>query len=115
MSKGPASEVRDFLARLARAVHLDAERVESGEWSVSGGEHAHAVNKDATDCDCTDHAVRGGLCKHILCARLYMGDRNVLQALRALVPARGRSGLTSLLLLLALTGPLFLGLIVGIV
>src|SRR5665213_4255624 len=36
-------------ARLARAVHLDAQQVGNGAWLVTGGERSHVVNGDASD------------------------------------------------------------------
>lgn len=82
-------------ARLARACHLDVERVTSGTWVVSGGARPHLVAADASSCDCTDFGVRGGPCKHILAVRLQAGDAETLRALRALVaaprPARRRA------------------------
>ncbi|CAN5872038.1 hypothetical protein BH11GEM2_BH11GEM2_06650 [soil metagenome] len=74
-------------ARLARAVHLEAERIGNGAWTVSGGRELHVVSEDTTECDCTDHQVRGGPCKHALCVRLRLGDVPTLRALRTIVAA----------------------------
>ena len=73
-------------ARLARAIHLDVERMSNGAWVVSGGSRMHLVNAAATACDCSDHAMRGGPCKHALAVRLASGDAETVRALRALVP-----------------------------
>ena len=83
------SSARDpDLDRLARAVHLDAERLDTGAWRVTGGANVHEVNADATACDCTDYAVRGGSCKHLLAVKLRAGDSETLRKLRAIVPQR---------------------------
>ena len=74
------------LQRLARAVFLTCERTGFGLYRVSGGAESHAVKLgDDSRCDCTDYAVRGGPCKHLLRARLARGDSKVIEALRALV------------------------------
>jgi hypothetical protein len=77
--------------RLAKAVHLDAEKLDNGAWKVSGGASEHLVTADASACDCADFSVRGGSCKHLLAVRLRTGDSEALDALRGLVvaPARG--------------------------
>jgi hypothetical protein len=82
------------LGRLARAVHLDAERLTDGRWLVSGGAQPHIVDLDAGSCDCADSAVRGGPCKHLQRVRLALGDAAALERLRALVPlpTRARRG-----------------------
>ena len=77
--------------RLRRAVHLDAERVPGGAWSVSGGRSAHTVSADGSACDCTDYGMRGAACKHILRVKLAAVDAGVLGALRELVPRLARS------------------------
>jgi hypothetical protein len=82
--------VADATARLARAVHLDAERIAGGAWTVTGGATPHTVTADASACDCTDYTVRGGPCKHILAVRLRSGDSATLDALRGLVVAPRR-------------------------
>jgi hypothetical protein len=73
------------LLRLARAVHLDAEPVDGGAWRVAGGATSHTVTPDG-GCDCTDYGVRAVACKHVLAVRLRSGERETLDALRALVP-----------------------------
>lgn len=79
-------------SRLARAVHLEAERIGNGAWTVSGGAGLHhVVSADATSCDCENYRLRGGPCKHALAVRLRLGDLGTLRPLRAIVPAlRGR-------------------------
>jgi hypothetical protein len=76
-------------ARLARAVHLVVESIGTETWRVSGGVTDHVVTGDR--CDCTDYLVRGGRCKHILSVMLFTGDREVLYALREVVPLPSRS------------------------
>ncbi|HLA88894.1 MAG TPA: hypothetical protein VJL28_00500 [Gemmatimonadaceae bacterium] len=78
------------LERLARAVHLDAERLDTGAWRVTGGAHVHEVNADATACDCTDYAVRGRSCKHLLAVRLRSGDSEAPLRLIVVAPRRAR-------------------------
>lgn len=80
------------LLRLARAVHLDAQRT-GGGWCVSGGAALHLVSDDLTACDCADFVIRGGVCKHQLAARLASGDAETLRELRALIaiPRQRRS------------------------
>ena len=74
------------LHRLARAVFLTCERTGFGLYRVSGGAESHAVKLGENPrCDCTDYAVRGGPCKHLLRARLARGDSKVIAALQQLV------------------------------
>lgn len=80
-----------MLARLARAVHLDCERIGNGAWQVTGGANAHVVGEDASSCDCFDHAQRSATCKHMLAVRLRLGDADTLAALRLLVAPPARS------------------------
>jgi len=80
-------------ARLARAVWLEVLPV-AGGYLVRGGADDHIVEVDGglVRCDCLDSQWRGDGCKHALCVRLHHGDTDVLEALRALVPApAGRS------------------------
>ena len=75
------------LPRLARSLYLDCAEVEPGVYRITGGELAHRVRLGAEPhCDCTDFAVRGGACKHILRVRLAQGDVGVLRTLQLLVP-----------------------------
>jgi len=83
---GPA-----MLSRLARAVHLDAERLNAHHWRVWGGAAEHVVDADRGTCDCPDFRLRGRVCKHILAARLRSGDVELLNALRDLVPMPRRT------------------------
>ena len=73
--------------RLARAVHLDVQRMTPDSFRVSGGQQDHTVVVSVGDvgCDCVDSSVRGPGCKHELCVRLHCGDGDVVKALRALV------------------------------
>jgi len=75
-------------ARLARAVHLTAQRVARGRYVVTGGAGAHVVTvtESGAACDCADFSIRGGPCKHIVACRLRRGDPSMLAALRDLVP-----------------------------
>jgi hypothetical protein len=90
---GPASSIDP--RRLARAVHLDAERDGPAGWLVRGGAESHRVTFDGDryDCGCRDRAIRGGGCKHILRVLLSEGHPVVVRVLRALVrlpnPRRG--------------------------
>lgn len=73
-------------ARLHRALFLDAERIGDGLWSVRGGAAPHSVTPDA--CDCYDFTMHPDAdCKHRLAVRLSALDAELLDGLRALVPA----------------------------
>lgn len=78
------------VARLARAVHLDAERIDRAMWRVTGGECPHIVT--AAGCDCMDATLHGAKqpCKHVLAVRLRVGHADTLKALRAIVPEPSR-------------------------
>jgi len=82
-------------ARLRRALFLEAEPAGPGAWIVSGGAAVHRVeeHRGRLTCDCIDHAVRGGACKHIVRALLCPLHPVILAALRTLVerPNRKRS------------------------
>ena len=55
--------MRIELHRLARAVHLNVERLRDHTYRVSGGEREHLVSLDeALECDCEDRAYRGVAC-----------------------------------------------------
>jgi SWIM zinc finger len=54
--------------RLVRALSLKVVAVEVDLWRVDGGQSAHLVGP--AGCDCRDHAVRGGPCKHALAVAL---------------------------------------------
>ena len=94
-----------MLARLARAVHLDARPLDAGRWLVTGGAAPHVVAEIESvtgcntpvpgrvvreTCDCVDFRLRGGPCKHVLAVRLRRGDAEALDGLRELVPAPRR-------------------------
>lgn len=73
-------------------MHLEAARTPDGPWLVTGGAADHLVTADGTSCDCTDYAMRGGPCKHMLAVRLRLGDAETLGALRSVIapPSRPR-------------------------
>ena len=73
--------------RLARAIHLDCQRVKPDVWLVSGAAADHTVEVVAggVRCGCMDSTVRGPGCKHELAVRLHAGDPEVVLALRRLV------------------------------
>ncbi len=79
--------------RLQRAVWLEAKLIDISTYRVRGGTADHMV--EVVDgrcyCDCPDAQVRGPGCKHSLLVRLLGGDPEVVNALRQLVPAPGRS------------------------
>lgn len=73
--------------RLARALYLTCERKGSGLYCVSGGAESHRVQMGKEpSCDCTDFAVRGGPCKHLLRVMLAQGDAEIIEALQLLIP-----------------------------
>jgi hypothetical protein len=74
--------------RLARAVHLDAIRRDDVTWRVTGVDSFHVVTDGDTGllCDCRDFAIRGGPCKHVIRIDLANGDREMISALRLLIP-----------------------------
>ena len=75
--------------RLARAIHLQAERVDLHTFRVSGGAQHHTVElrDGGCFCDCWDSRIHGDGCKHSLIVRLLGGDEEVVRALRQLIPA----------------------------
>lgn len=77
-------------ARLARAVHLEAESLGAGRWRVRGGAAPHIVEVAirVRRCDCQDARRHPGSCKHVLRVALEALPREVLTALRAVVPDR---------------------------
>lgn len=76
--------------RLARGVHLDAERIDTETWRVTGGHRPHTVTP--AGCDCMDATLHGAKqpCKHLLAVRLRTGHAETLKALRAIVPVPSR-------------------------
>ena len=80
-------ETRIDLFKLMRAVHLTAEPTGLGDcfW-ISGGHRRHFVDYRVESCDCEDHQLHGGLCKHLLAAGLYMGEPVIVRRLRFIVP-----------------------------
>jgi hypothetical protein len=82
-----------LLARVARAIHLDVERLDAERWLVRGGASTHVVDAHRGRCDCPDCRIRGRVCKHLLRVHLAQGDADTLALLRAVVPMprRGRS------------------------
>lgn len=80
------------LSRVARALHLDAQRLDARRWRVTGGAGEHVVDVVRGRCDCPDCLLRGRICKHILRARMAQGDAETLAVLRELVPVPRRTG-----------------------
>lgn len=74
--------------RVSRAVHLDATPQDDTTGRVTSADSFHLVNIGDSGplCDCRDFAIRGGPCKHVIAVGLANGDRQVLEALRRLVP-----------------------------
>ena len=74
--------------RVSRAVHLDATPQDDTTWRVTSADSFHLVSVGDSGllCDCRDFAIRGGPCKHILRVGLANGDREVISALRLLIP-----------------------------
>ena len=74
--------------RLQRAIWLEVQPVARGRFLVRGGRDDHLVDVDGgyVHCDCVAYTLRGDSCKHCLCVRLTSGDRQVVRALRQLVP-----------------------------
>lgn len=69
-------------ARLARAVHLEAERVGGGVWCV--GEWR--VDGATGACNCPDALYRPRTpCKHSIACRLAVLDDELREALRTLI------------------------------
>lgn len=78
--------------RLARAVHLDAERLYMDTWRVTGGASVHIVHPASGRCDCVDSTMRpGSRCKHALAVALATLDDDLRAGLRALVRASHRT------------------------
>ena len=80
--------------RLARAVHLDATRLGSGRcYQVTGGARTHVVHLADSGplCDCRDFALGTMRCKHVIRVDLANGDRDVIAALRRLLPYPSRT------------------------
>lgn len=76
-------------ARLARAIHLTAERRDDGTWRIVGGSAEHIVSSDGSECDCHDSLYRPGVvCKHRSLVLLRLGNPDVIAALREIVPQR---------------------------
>ncbi len=101
MTSPPAAERTAVIEprRLARALWLEVERLMVEQWDtrqyrVTGAEAfastaPHDVTVTTADgerCDCADHVYRGSVCKHVLRVRLLRGDREMLRALRLLIP-----------------------------
>lgn len=81
------------LLRLARAVHLDAERTGYGHtYFVRSSEDKrdYLVNLEKDECSCEDRQ-RGNYCKHILAAQLREGDETVIRRLRWFIPLPRRA------------------------
>ncbi|MGK7312552.1 MAG: hypothetical protein ACN0LA_09985 [Candidatus Longimicrobiales bacterium M2_2A_002] len=67
--------------RLARAVHLETERLAFGTWRVG----AWTVDEDQ-GCNCPDRTIRQVTCKHEMAVRLSCLDPDLLDAFRQLLP-----------------------------
>ena len=76
------------LLRLCRAVHLDALPRDDTTWEVTSADSFHLVSVGDSGllCDCEDCLIRHATCKHQIAVGFAVGDRQVLQALRQLVP-----------------------------
>ena len=76
------------LVRVCRAIHLDLARRDDATWEVTSANSFHLVTiaDNGLLCDCQDFAIRGGPCKHIIRVGLANGDREVISALRLLIP-----------------------------
>jgi len=75
-------------ARLARAIHLEVQRLAGQVYRVSGGARPHRVTvapHGMIACDCWDAATRPGRCKHALAVRVLRLDPDLRAALRVLV------------------------------
>jgi len=83
--------MRIELHRLARAVHLDVERLSDHRYRVTGGEQPHVVDlRRARECDCEDATYqREYACQHLTATMLYEGDRDAIRTLRYWVPRPG--------------------------
>ena len=78
--------------RLMRAIFLEAKAIDLDTWRVRGGarDHMVTIENGRCYCDCLDAQVSDGdACKHSLLVRLRAGDKEVVRALRQLVPAPG--------------------------
>ena len=74
--------------RVMKAVHLDAVPRDNTTWRVTSADSFHLVSFGDSGplCDCRDFAIRGGPCKHVIRVGLANGDREVISALRQLIP-----------------------------
>ena len=74
--------------RVMKALYLDAVPQDNTTWRVTSADSFHVVSVGDSGllCDCRDFAIRGGPCKHILRVGLANGDREVIAALRLLIP-----------------------------
>jgi hypothetical protein len=74
--------------RLARAVHLDCDRMGYGHCYLipsQDGERQYLVNLERDECPCPDSQM-GNVCKHRLRAMLAEGDEAVVKRLRWFIP-----------------------------
>ena len=83
--------MRIHLERLARAIHLDVERLSDHRYRVTGGARPHVVDLGASqECDCEDATFqRAYACQHLTATMLAEGDRDCLRTLRYWVPRPG--------------------------
>lgn len=69
--------------RLLRALDLHVERVDRGQYRVTGGDETHYVDlidPGVERCDCADHLLRQVVCKHLLACLLREGDDRVIRS-----------------------------------
>jgi hypothetical protein len=74
---------------MARAVQLDAVRLEDNSWLVTGGALPHVLSADGRECGCLDFQLHnrgdGYRCKHLVRVGLIEGRAEDWAALRELV------------------------------
>ena len=65
--------------RMRRSLELSVSLSENGRFLVTGGSDSHIVSRagGAFACDCPDFENRQADCKHILCVKRELGDRDV--------------------------------------
>ena len=73
---------------LARAVHLDVERLADHRYRVTGGSRPHEVDLTRSpECGCEDATFQKAYaCQHLTACMLYEGDRDAIRTLRVWVP-----------------------------
>jgi len=83
--------VKISLGRLARAIHLDVERVSDHRYRVTGGSRPHEVDLTRSpECGCEDATFQKVYaCQHLMACMLAEGDRDCLRSLRYWVARPG--------------------------